>query len=319
MAQRTILVVLFDGLQSLDVTGPVEVFAGAELLRPGTYRIRTASLDGAPVRSTSGLTLVPDGSLAGATDPDVLLVPGGKGSLRPDPRLVDWVREHGPRAARLVSVCTGAAVLAEAGLLDGRRITTHWAYCDRIARRHPSVEIDPDPVYVRDGNVATSAGVTAGIDLALALVEEDLGRQTALTVARHLVVFLRRPGNQAQFSAQLAAQTAHREPLREVQRYIAERPGADLSVESLAARARLSPRHFARAFRAETGTTPGRYVDRVRLEHARRLLEDTADGVEEISRSSGYGTPEAMRRAFLKALGTSPAEYRRRFRPVTAP
>ncbi|NEE06029.1 GlxA family transcriptional regulator [Streptomyces sp. SID7499] len=319
MAPRTVLAVLFDGLQSLDVTGPLEVFAGAALLSPGAYRIRTASLDGAPVRTTGGLTLVPDESLADAKDPDILLVPGGPGSLRPDPRLVDWVRERGPRAARLVSVCTGAAVLAGAGLLDGRRATTHWAYCDRLAREHPAVEIDPDPVYIRDGHISTSAGVTAGIDLALALVEEDLGRDAALTIARHLVVFLRRPGNQAQFSAQLAAQTAQREPLRDVQRWITDHPDADLSVDTLADRARLSPRHFARAFRAETGMTPGRYVDRVRLEHARRLLEDTADGVEEIARTSGYGTPEAMRRAFVRTLGTPPAEYRRRFRPATSP
>jgi transcriptional regulator GlxA family with amidase domain len=317
MVQRTVLAVLFDGLQSLDVTGPVEVFAGADVLVPGAYRIRTASLDGAPVRTTSGLTLVPDESLTSAPDPDILLVPGGTGSLRPDPRLVAWVRERGPRAGRLVSVCTGAAVLAAAGLLDGRRATTHWAYCDRLAREHPAVEIDPDPVFVRDGHIATSAGVTAGIDLALALVEEDLGRDAALTIARHLVVFLRRPGNQAQFSAQLAAQTAQREPLRDVQRWITDHPDADLCVDTLAARARLSPRHFARAFRAETGMTPGRFVDRVRLEHARRLLEDTTDGVEEIARTSGYGTPEAMRRAFVRTLGTPPAEYRRRFRPAT--
>ncbi|WP_073947882.1 GlxA family transcriptional regulator [Streptomyces kebangsaanensis] len=316
MAQRTVLVVLFDGVQSLDVTGPLEVFAGAEKAVPGTYRIRTASLDGGPVRASSGLGLVPDGSLAGAPVPHTLLVPGGEGTRRPDARLVEWVRGHGPRAARLVSVCTGAILLAEAGLLDGRRATTHWAYCDKLARDHPAVRVDADPVYVRDGRVATSAGVTSGIDLALALVEEDLGRDTALTIARHLVVFLRRPGNQAQFSAQLAAQSATREPLRDVQQWITEHPAADLSVEALAARARLSPRHFARAFRAETGTTPGRYVDRVRLEHARRLLEDTADGVEEISRASGYGTPEAMRRAFVRALGTGPAEYRRRFSPA---
>jgi transcriptional regulator GlxA family with amidase domain len=246
-------------------------------------------------------------------------VPGGHGTRNPAPEIVAWLREHGPRATRLVSVCTGAALLAEAGLLDGRRATTHWAYCDTLARRHPAVEVDPDPIFVRDGHIATSAGVTSGIDLALALVEEDIGREAALAIARHLVVFLRRPGNQAQFSAQLAAQTAQREPLREVQHWITEHPGDDLSVERLAARARLSPRHFARAFQAETGTTPGRYVDRVRLEHARRLLEDTADGVEEISRACGYGTSEAMRRAFVKALGTSPAEYRRRFRPASAP
>jgi transcriptional regulator GlxA family with amidase domain len=319
MAQRTVLVVLFDQVQSLDVTGPAEVFAGAEQHTPGTYRLRTASLDGAPVRTTSGLTVVPDGALADAPEPHTLLVPGGRGTRRPDPRLTDWLRRHAPRAERLVSVCTGAALLAGAGLLDGRRATTHWAYCDTLARNHPAVEVDPDPIYVRDGHVATSAGVTSGIDLALALVEEDLGRQVALTVARHLVVFLRRPGNQAQFSAQLAAQTARREPLREVQQWITEHPDADLSVEALAARAALSPRHFARAFRTETGMTPGRYVDRVRLEHARRLLEDTGDGVEEISRASGYGTSEAMRRAFVRTLGASPAEYRRRFRPAPAP
>ncbi|KOG24960.1 GlxA family transcriptional regulator [Streptomyces viridochromogenes] len=318
MAQRTVLFVLFDGVQSLDLTGPLEVFTGAEKHRPGTYRLRTASVDGGPVRTSSGLTVVPDAALADVSDPHTLLVPGGEGTRGPQPALTDWLREHGPRAERLVSVCTGAILLAAAGLLDGRRATTHWAYCDKLARDHPAVEVDPDPIYVRDGRVATSAGVTSGIDLALALVEDDLGRDVALGIARHLVVFLRRPGNQAQFSAQLVAQTAQREPLRDVQRWITEHPDADLSVEALAARASLSPRHFARAFQTETGMTPGRYVDRVRLEHARRLLEDSADGVEEISRASGYGTPEAMRRAFVKALGTAPAEYRRRFRPAPA-
>ncbi|KOV61931.1 GlxA family transcriptional regulator [Streptomyces sp. MMG1121] len=318
MPQRTLLFVLFDGVQSLDVTGPLEVFAGAENHTPGTYRIHTASLDGGPVRTSSGLTLVPDEALPAAPDPHTLLVPGGQGTRAPDPRLIEWLRAHGPRARRLLSVCTGAALLAAAGLLDGRRATTHWAYCDKLARDHPAVTVEPEPIYVRDGDVATSAGVTSGIDLALALVEEDLDRDVALDVARHLVVFLRRPGNQAQFSAQLAAQTAQRAPLREVQRWIAEHPAGDLTVESLADRARLSPRHFARAFREETGVTPGRYVDRVRLEHARRLLEDTADGIEEVSRASGYGTPEAMRRAFLRALGAAPAEYRRRFHPASA-
>ncbi|MGF0175269.1 GlxA family transcriptional regulator [Streptomyces sp. Marseille-Q5077] len=318
MAQRTVLFVLFDGVQSLDVTGPLEVFAGAEKHRAGTYGIRTASLDGAPVRTSSNLTVVPDESLTDVCEPHTLLVPGGEGTRDPQPGLTDWLREHGPRAERLVSVCTGAILLAAAGLLDGRRATTHWAYCDKLARDHPDVEVDPDPIYVRDGHVATSAGVTSGIDLALAMVEEDLGRDVALGIARHLVVFLRRPGNQAQFSAQLAAQTAQREPLREVQRWITEHPDADLTVETLAARASLSARHFARAFQTETGMTPGRYVDRVRLEHARRLLEDTSDGIEEISRASGYGTPEAMRRAFIKTLGAAPIEYRRRFRPVPA-
>ena len=318
MTQRPVLVVLFDGVQSLDVTGPVEVFAGAgrAVGDPAAYPIRTASLDGGPVRAHSGLRLLPDAALADAVadgPPHTLLVPGGEGTRRPDPELIDWLRGHAPRAERLVSVCTGALLLAEAGLLDGRRVTTHWSVCEHLARRHPEVDVDPDPIFVRDGRLATSAGVTAGIDLALALVEEDLGHEAALTVARHLVVFLRRPGNQAQFSAQLSAQTARRAPLRDLQHWITEHPGADLSVEALAARARLSPRHFARAFHSETGTTPGRYVDRVRLEHARRLLEETADGVQEVARAAGYGTPEAMRRAFVKALGTAPADYRRRF------
>ncbi|AKJ09404.1 AraC family transcriptional regulator [Streptomyces incarnatus] len=318
MPQRTLLFVLFDGVQSLDVTGPLEVFAGAEKHTPGAYRVRTASLDGGPVCTSSGLTLVPDQALTAAADPHTLLVPGGEGTRHADPELVDWLRERGPRVPRLVSVCTGAVLLAAAGLLDGRRATTHWAYCDKLARDHPAVAVDPEPIYVRDGHVATSAGVTSGIDLALALVEEDLDRDVALAVARHLVVFLRRPGNQAQFSAQLAAQTARRDPLREVQRWITEHPAGDLTVDALAARARLSPRHFARAFREETGMTPGRYVDRVRLEHARRLLEDTTDNIEEVARASGYGTPEAMRRAFTRTLGTAPAEYRRRFHPATA-
>ncbi|UYB38847.1 GlxA family transcriptional regulator [Streptomyces sp. Je 1-4] len=319
MEQRDVLVVLFDGVQALDVCGPVDVFNGAAQAMPGAYRIRTASLDGAPVRTTSGLTLVPDLALTAAATPHTLLVPGGQGTRIPDPRLIDWLRDHAPRARRKVSVCSGALLLAEAGLLDGRRATTHWMLCGTLAERFPEVRVEPEPIYVRDGDLATSAGVTAGIDLALALVEEDLGRDLALTIARHLVVFLRRPGNQTQFSAQLAAQTAQRRPLRDVQQWITEHPEADLSVDALAERARLSPRHFARAFREETGMTPGRYVDRVRLEAARRCLEDTADGIEQVARRCGYGTPEAMRRAFLRVLGGSPAEYRRRFQPAGPP
>ncbi|MFG2981483.1 GlxA family transcriptional regulator [Streptomyces sp. NPDC048258] len=318
MSLRNVLVVLYDGVQSLDVTGPVEVFAAAARF-PGRvgYEIRTVSPGGAPVRTSSGLTLMPDGELESARPGKgtTLLVPGGRYTADFEPRLTDWLRAHGGGAERLVSVCTGGLLLAEAGLLDGRRATTHWYACEQMARDYPAVVVEPDPIYVRDGPVATSAGVTAGIDLALALVEEDHGRDVALTIARHLVVFLRRPGNQAQFSAQLEAQTARREPLRDVQQFITEHPGGDLSVEALAARARLSPRHFARAFQAETGVTPGRYVERVRVEHARRLLEDSGEGVAQISRACGYGTPEALRRAFVKALGQSPAEYRRRFGP----
>ncbi|MEU9074997.1 GlxA family transcriptional regulator [Kitasatospora sp. NPDC048538] len=318
MRARSVLVVLYDGVQSLDVTGPLEVFAGAGAAagRPGAYRLTTASPGGAPVRSRSGLRLLPDADLAGAGPADTLLVPGGAEADDPGrAALVARIRELAEGAERVASVCTGAFLLAEAGLLAGRRATTHWAYCDTLARRFPDVRVDPEPIHVRDGPVATSAGVTAGIDLALALVEEDLGRDAALLIARHLVVFLRRPGNQAQFSTQLAAQVAARDPLREVQRWIAEHPEDDLSVEALARRSALSPRHFARAFAAEVGVTPGRYVDRVRLEAARRRLEDTADGIEEVARSCGYGTPEAMRRAFVRALAVAPTEYRRRFHP----
>ena len=321
---RTVLMVLFDQVQSLDVTGPLEVLTGAntwQAERGGgpVYDIRTASLGGTMVRTSSGLRVAPDDDLRGfGLRPDLLIVPGGAGSRHPDPELVGWLRAHGRRADRLVSVCTGAFLLAEAGLLDGHRVTTHWAYCHALAARYPAVSVEPDPIFVRDGNVATSAGVTAGIDLALALVEDDLGRDAALDIARHLVVFLRRPGNQAQFSVQLAGQLANREPLRDVQRWIADHPAADLSVEALASQANLSPRQFARAFAAEVGMPPGRYVDRVRLETARRRLEDTADGVEQTARSSGYGTPEAMRRAFIRALGVSPGEYRHRFRPTAS-
>ncbi|MFF4428711.1 GlxA family transcriptional regulator [Streptomyces sp. NPDC001513] len=321
MSSRNVLVVLYDGVQSLDVTGPVEVFAAVARF-PGLagYRIATASPGGAPVRTSSGLTLVPDGDLESARPGagTTLLVPGGRYTADFEPRLTDWLRAHGGGAERLVSVCTGGLLLAEAGLLDGRRATTHWYACEQMARDYPAVAVDPDPIYVRDGPVATSAGVTAGIDLALALVEEDHGKDVALAIARHLVVFLHRPGNQAQFSAQLAAQTARREPLRDVQQWITEHPDGDLSVEALAARARLSPRHFARAFQTETGVTPGRYVERVRVEHARRLLEEGSSGIAQVARACGYGTPEALRRAFVKTLGQPPTEYRRRFGPSRA-
>ncbi|MDX3243617.1 GlxA family transcriptional regulator [Streptomyces sp. ME18-1-4] len=317
MRSRSVIIVLYEGVQSLDVTGPLEVFtgAGAAVGQPGVYQIMTAGPGGRPVRTCSGLRLLPDDDLNHVEPAHTLVVPGGAGTADPDPALVRRIGELAAEAERVVSVCTGAFLLAETGLLAGRRATTHWAYCDSLARRHPDIDVDPEPIYVKDGNTASSAGVTAGIDLALALVEEDLGRDAALLVARHLVMFLRRPGGQAQFSTQLAAQFAERHPLREVQRWIAEHPDCDLSVDTLARRAALSPRHFARAFAAEVGVTPGRYVDGVRLETARRRLEDTDDGIEQIARSCGYGTPESMRRAFVRALAVPPVEYRRRFRP----
>jgi transcriptional regulator GlxA family with amidase domain len=323
MTTRDVLIVLFDGMQSLDVTGPLEVLAGANSWRAAGggehfYRLRTASIGGRTVRTSSGLTVAPDGDLGAERPGDMLLVPGGERAREPGGELVRWLRERAPGARQLISVCTGAFLLAEAGLLSGRTVTTHWAYCDAMAREFPDVTVLAEPIFVRDGNLVTSAGVTCGIDLALAVVEEDLGRDAALTVARHLVVFLRRPGNQAQFSAHLASQVARRPPLRALQHWIAEHPGGDLSVPALAERASLSPRQFSRAFAAEAGVTPGRYVDQVRLEAARRQLEDSTDSIEQIAAGCGYGTPETMRRAFLRALGASPADYRRRFRPGLA-
>jgi len=327
---RRVVIVVFPRVQSLDVCGPLEVFAGATQWAaavgrsdPG-YRVTTAAPMGNAVRTSSGLRLVPDADLRAVRGPlDTLLMAGGEGAraATPDAALVRQVRRLARQSRRVASVCTGAFVLAEAGLLDGRRATTHWASCAALAQRYPRVAVDPDPIFVRDGNVFTSAGVTAGIDLALAMVEDDLGREAALTVARWLVLFLRRPGNQAQFSAQLAAMTAQRHSLRDLQRWIADNPGCDLRVDVLAARAAMSPRHFARAFRDEVGVTPARYVERVRLEAARWRLEESDEPIAAIAEACGFGTDETMRRSFLRALGTFPSEYRRRFRstvPISA-
>ncbi|MEU3141846.1 GlxA family transcriptional regulator [Nocardiopsis alba] len=320
MDRPTVLFPLFDRVQSLDVTGPLEVFHGAASI-PGhahrAPRVVTASPDGAPVRTDSGLTLLPDTALDRVGAIDTLVVPGGPGTRTPDPRLVTWVAERAPHARRVASVCTGAFVLAEAGLLDGRRATTHWDHCATLARRFPDITVDPDPIFVRDGPITTSAGVTAGIDLALALVEDDLGADAALLIARHLVMFLRRPSGQAQFSTHLATRTARRPALRDLQHWIADNPAADLSVPALAERAGFSPRQFSRLFTAEVGTTPGRHVERVRLETARRLLEESDDGVTAIARACGLGTDEALRRAFVRSLGCTPTEYRNRFRTTT--
>jgi transcriptional regulator GlxA family with amidase domain len=248
------------------------------------------------------------------------VVAGGRGvkAAVEDERLVAWLKAAAERSRRVTSVCTGAFLLAQAGLLEGRRVTTHWASCDELARRHPDVEVDSDPIFVRDGNLITSAGVTAGMDLALALVEEDLGRDVALATARWLVLFLKRPGGQAQFSAQLAAQVADREPLRELQEWLPDNLGEDLSVPALARRACMSERNFARAFRGETGMTPAAYVELARVESARIALETSNVSVETVARQAGFGTVETMRRAFRRRVGVSPNSYRGRFRSEAA-
>jgi transcriptional regulator GlxA family with amidase domain len=314
---RRIVILAFDGVQTLDVTGPFEVFASANRLCGGDeYSVEIVAAEDRPLRTGSGLAIVPDRTTSGVRGPiDTLLVAGGDGVLKAvkDERLVGWVKRAAARSRRVASVCTGAYMLAEAGLLDGRRAATHWASAADLARRHPEIEVDSEAIYVRDGDVWTSAGVTAGMDLALALVEEDLGRSTALETARWLVVFVKRPGGQSQFSSHLKAQLAERRPLRELQEWMTANLGADLSVPALAARAAMSERNFARAFSREVGMTPAAYVEALRVDHARLRLESTGQKLEAVARDCGFGTVETMRRAFHRRLGVGPAGYRDRF------
>ncbi len=317
---RRVVVVVYRGIQSLDVSGPVEVFATANReAHASHYKIEIAATATDVVDASSGLGVRVDAALASVRGAvDTLLVAGGEGvfAALADHALVTAVRRMARRSRRVASVCSGAFVLAEAGLLDGRRATTHWSVCDALAERYPEVAVDPDPIFVRDGNVFTSAGVTAGMDLALALVEDDLGRDIALAVARRLVLFLRRPGGQSQFSAQLVGQLAQRDPLRDAQRMIADHPDRDLSVSALARHVGMSERNFARCFRDEVGVTPARYVEQARVETARRLLEETDDSVDSVARRAGFGTSETMRRSFGRVLRTNPNDYRRRFTRV---
>jgi transcriptional regulator GlxA family with amidase domain len=309
--------------QILDVVGPLEVFSRTSRWlretgrRPDdAYSIELIGTKRGAIRTSSGMRLTADRPYSDVRgEIDTLLVAGGIGAsaVLKNRELLRWLRRISKRVNRLASVCTGAFLLAEAGLLDGRRATTHWAYCERLAGAFPDVRVDPDRIYVRDGSVYTSAGVTAGMDMALALVEEDQGREVALEVARQLVLFLRRPGGQAQFSTQLAHQMAHREPLRELQSHIFDHPEDDLSVASMSHRVSMSPRNFARAFTREIGVTPAKFVEAARVDAARRLLEDTTDGLQEISFACGLGTPESLRRAFLRTLGVPPHAYRERF------
>jgi len=314
---RRVVIVAFPRVQILDVTGPAEVFrTAAQLAGREEYEVELVAPEPGPL-PTSSVALFPDLTPDACKGPiDTLLVAGGRGvhEAAEDERLVAWVAGAATRARRAASVCTGAFLLARAGVLDSRRATTHWAYCEDLASQYPDVAVESAPIFVRDGKVTTSAGVTAGMDLALALVEEDLGREIALETARWLVLFLKRPGGQAQFSAQLAAQMAEREPLRELQQWIPDHLDQDLSVPALARRACMSERNFARAFRSETGVTPAAYVEAARVERARIALETGAIPVEAIALTAGFGTVETMRRAFRRRVGVSPVEYRSRFR-----
>ncbi|SAL69308.1 AraC family transcriptional regulator [Caballeronia arvi] len=315
---RAIDVLAFPDVQLLDVAGPVQVFASANDLAmaaglPRPYRPRVVSKSGT-VSASAGLGLVGEALPDAAESCDTLIIAGGWGVHQAvlDRELVDWVRAHSTHARRTASVCTGAFLLAAAGLLDERRAVTHWTRCAELATRFPAVRVESDPIFIRDGDIWTSAGVTAGIDLSLALVEEDLGRALALDVARHLVVFLKRPGGQAQFSAALSLQKSG-ERFCELHAWIAENLAADLSVGELAARVGMSERSFVRHYRAQTGTTPARSIERMRLEAARRLLGDTTLPVKRVAARCGFGTEETMRRGFLRSLGVSPQAYRDRF------
>ncbi len=317
-----VAVLAFPRVQILDVTGPLEVFARtARLLRDrgrkdDAYRVAILAPKRGPFVASSGLRLVADHAFARAGALDTLLVAGGMGTADAagDRALLRWLRRTRPRVRRFGSVCTGAFVLAAAGLLDGKRATTHWEHCAALAERFPRIEVQPNAIFVKDGATYTSAGVTAGMDLALAMVEEDHGRDVALDVARQLVLFLRRPGGQSQFSAQLAAQVAEREPLRDLQAYIVEHVDADLSIDACARRVGMSARNFGRVFTREVGRTPAAFVEAARIDAARRMLEETGDGVDAIAAAAGFGSSETMRRAFVRALDATPGEYRQRFR-----
>jgi transcriptional regulator GlxA family with amidase domain len=311
-----ILIPVFEGVQALDVTGPAEVFSLATRLGFGEYEVRLVAHGGSAIRTSSGIELTPHLPLAapGAAG-DTMIVPGGHGTrgALADPVLIGWIGRTARRARRVASVCTGAFLLAEAGLLDGRRATTHWQACAALRRRYPAVAVEDDPIFVRDGDVWTSAGVTAGMDLALALLEADAGGEAALAVARQLVIFVRRPGGQSQFSAQLTAGTPAQEPLRGVVAWISDHPETELSVEALAERAHMSPRNFARTFAREIGITPAAYVERVRVERAQQLLQEPGARIQPVALLCGFSSEDRMRRAFRRRLGVGPAAYRDRF------
>jgi transcriptional regulator GlxA family with amidase domain len=313
---REVVLVVYEDFALLDLAGPADVFRTATLLgaRPG-YRLTVASPDGRPVTSGCGITVVPDTSLAAIGKLDTLLVVGGLGvgAVVPQPNVLAELRRLSGKARRTTSVCTGALALAAAGLLDGHRATTHWAACDEMAVDYPDVEVLADHIYVHDRDRWTSAGVTAAIDLALALVEDDHDARLAHHVAGWLVVFARRLGGQAQFSASLRSQPARTPAIADLQRWLPDHLTDDLSVDALAARAGMSPRNFARAFRREVGTTPGSLVEALRVEAARRLLETTDLTIAAVAASIGLRHGETLHRAFQRLLGTTPDRYRQHF------
>jgi transcriptional regulator GlxA family with amidase domain len=319
IAIRTIEVLAFPSVQLLDVSGPLQVFATANemaIAAGGTapYALTVVACGGNSITASAGLALATKELPPIRATLDTLLIAGGPGveAASADERIVEWVRKRSAKARRVASVCTGAFLLASAGVLDGRRAVTHWSYCADLARRFPKVRVEADPIFVNDGAIWTSAGVTAGIDLALALVEEDLGRDAALAVARYLVVFLKRPGGQSQFSATLALQAADNE-FGALHHWISKHLADDISLPVLADQAGMSERSFSRHYVEATGLTPARAVERLRVEAARRLLSESRLPIKRISHRCGFGSEETMRRSFLRLLSATPQDYRARF------
>lgn len=320
--ERSVAVLALPGVQLLDVAGPLDVFAEANV-QAGFAAYRLALVGTAPsaIETSSGRRLLAD-SVAGDGDSfDTLLVAGGPGlpTRAPDPALAGWLAATAGRCRRYGSVCTGAFLLGQAGLLRGRRVATHWAAAAELGRRHPDARVDAEAILLFDGPLRTAAGVTAGLDLAVALVEEDLGAEVARRVASQLVMFFKRGGGQLQFSRGGLGAPSGRSALQEVQRWVAAHPAEAHDVDSLASRTGMSPRHFARVFRAETGLTPACFVENVRIEAARRLLEEGAAAAKQVAGAAGFRDADTMRRAFLRRVGLTPAEYRRRHARAAPP
>jgi transcriptional regulator GlxA family with amidase domain len=315
------VIIAFEGVQPIDAVGPHEVFCGARRAAAASgqdmrYRVTLASRTGTTLRAESGLVL----GTVPLPDPgesiDTLLIAGGHGATTAaaDMVLLEWIRAVAPQCRRVATVCSGAFIGAAAGIFDGRRVTTHWARAQQLAKDYPALEVDADPIYIRDGKYWSSAGVTAGIDLSLALVQDDLGVDVAQTVARWLVMFLHRPGGQTQFASPVWVPRAERSTVRAVQNLVEAAPGGDHRVPNLAAAAAMSVRHFSRIFTAEVGETPSRFVERIRLEAARRELETTSDTLDVVAARCGLGSAESLRRVFQRHLAVAPDAYRRRFR-----
>jgi transcriptional regulator GlxA family with amidase domain len=319
---RRVVITAYDGVALLDFAGPLEAFRLVSAFseddeRRVDYECAVVSVRGGPVRTADGLVFLTDSvhSLS-RTEIDTLIVPGAFAleDVTRDGELIRWVGEKAAVCRRVCSVCAGSFLLAAAGLLDGRRAATHWMYAPQLAERHPRVTVEPDAIFVRDGRIWSSAGVTTGIDLALALIEQDTGREVAIKVARILVVYLKRAGGQSQYSTLLAAQAqSGSEPFSELERWIAEHPEGDMRVETLARRAHMSPRNFARVYSEKRGRTPAKAVEAIRVDAARRRLEETRQSIEAIAQDCGFTDAEQMRCAFIRMLGIPPRDYRKRF------